>query len=130
MITLKFRHNPAADTAAADEPQCWAHEQFPAITVKSVSAAWNWVRKYRDEAPELVENEILEVTADDGTDLTRIPAAILFKRNSKGKLEFKDFAKVEARAAKATATEDEDPDFKEEDPGEDYMNKDLALSLL
>ena len=101
MITLKFRYNPAVETANVNEPQIWAHEQFPTITVKSVSAAWNLVRKYRDEAPEVVENEILEVTADEGTDLTRIPTAIIFKRNTKGKLEFKDYNKVLARALKA-----------------------------
>ncbi len=107
MITLKFRHNPAAETADVNEPQIWVHEQFPAITVKSVSAAWNLIRKYRDEAPEVVENEILEVTADEGTDLSRIPAAIIFKRNTKGKIEFKDYNKLlareEAKAAAATA---------------------------
>ena len=101
MITLKFRYNTAVETANVDEPQIWAHEQFPAITVKSVSAAWNIVRKYRDEAGEVVENEILEVTADEGTDLTRIPTAIIFKRNTKGKLEFKDYNKLLAREAKA-----------------------------
>ena len=100
MITLRFRYNPAAETADVNEPQIWAHEQFPAITVKSVSAAWNIVRKYRDEASEVVENEILEVTADEGTDLTRIPTAIIFKRNTKGKLEFKDHDKMIARETK------------------------------
>ena len=100
MITLRFRYNAAAETANVDEPQIWAHEQFPAITVKSVSAAWNIVRKYRDEAAEVVENEILEVTADEGTDLTRIPTAIVFKRNTKGKLEFKDYDKIIARETK------------------------------
>jgi hypothetical protein len=100
MITLRFRYNPAAETADVNEPQIWAHEQFPAITVKSVSAAWNFVRKYRDEAAEVVENEILEVTADEGTDLTRIPSAIIFKRNTKGKLEFKDYDKMIARETK------------------------------
>lgn len=148
MITLKFRYNPAVENAPIDEPQCWAHEQFPAITVKSVSAAWNWVRKYRDEAPELVENEILEVTADEGTDLTRIPAAILFKRNTKGKLEFKDFAKVKAseekRATKAASkkaiekaaiqtvnevlAEETTEDYP--DQGEEFINRDLALSMI
>ena len=107
MITLKFRYNAAVETANVDEPQIWAHEQFPTITVKSVSAAWNLVRKYRDEAAEVVENEILEVTADEGTDLTRIPTAIIFKRNTKGKLEFKDYNKLlareEAKAAAAAA---------------------------
>ena len=100
MITLRFRYKPAAETADVNEPQIWAHEQFPAITVKSVSAAWNIVRKYRDEAAEVVENEILEVTADEGTDLTRIPTAIIFKRNTKGKLEFKDYDKIIARETK------------------------------
>ena len=101
MITLKFRYNTAVETANVDEPQIWAHEQFPAITVKSVSAAWNIVRKYRDEAAEVVENEILEVSADEGVDLTRIPTAIIFKRNTKGKLEFKDYNKLLAREARA-----------------------------
>ena len=110
MITLKFRYNPAAETANVNEPQIWAHEQFPDITVKSISAAWNIIRKYRDEAAEVVENEILEVTADEGTDLTRIPTAIVFKRNTKGKLEFKDYNKVLARALKAIpATERVNP---------------------
>ena len=107
MITLRFLPNPAAATADVTEPQIWASEQFPEITVKSVSAAWNIVRKYRDEAEEVVVGELLAVATTDGSPLVGIPAVILFKQNTKGKVEFKDYAKLlqkeEARNAKAAA---------------------------
>lgn len=155
MITLRFLPNPAAATADVNEPQIWASEQFPEITVKSESAAWNFVRKYRDEAEEVVVGELLAVATTDGTPLKNIPAVILFKRNAKGKVEFKDYAKLlqkeEERKAKAEAkaaakaeknTKEKDlidlsiqvaEELDEEvenfpDQGEEFINQDLALS--
>lgn len=62
------------------------------ITVKSVSAAWNKVREIRDTTdPSLLNGTILEVSADDKTQLgKRIPKRISFELNSKGKIEFRN----------------------------------------
>ena len=48
----------------------------------------------------LLEGTILKVTGEEGQDMSRIPEEILFKMNTKGKTEFKDYAKVKARDAK------------------------------
>ena len=48
----------------------------------------------------LLEGTILKVTGEKGQDMSRIPEEILFKMNTKGKMEFKDCAKVKARDAK------------------------------
>ena len=87
------------------------------IQVKSISAAWNKIREIRDTTePQVLEGTILKVTGEEGQDMTRIPEQILFKLNVKGKMEFKDLAKVKAReakkeeVAKAEETKAEDQD--------------------
>lgn len=84
MISLKFKNTP---TKSFEIPEVW---------VKSVSAAWNQIREWRDTLPfEVLEGAIIEVR--DGDELinsTRIPSQILFKANKNGKLEFKDFTKI------------------------------------
>jgi hypothetical protein len=71
------------------------------IQVKSISAAWNKIREIRDTTnPQVLEGTILKVTGEEGQDMSRIPEQILFKLNVKGKMEFKDLAKVKAREAK------------------------------
>ena len=74
------------------------------IQVKSISAAWNKIREIRDTTnPQVLEGTILKVTGEEGQDMSRIPENILFKLNVKGKIEFKDLAKVKAREAKKEA---------------------------
>lgn len=87
------------------------------IQVKSISAAWNKIREIRDTTEsQVLEGTILKVTGEEGQDMSRIPEQILFKMNVKGKMEFKDLAKVKAReakneeAAKAEETKAEDQD--------------------
>ena len=71
------------------------------IQVKSISAAWNKIREIRDTTEsQVLEGTILKVTGEEGQDMSRIPEQILFKMNVKGKMEFKDLAKVKAREAK------------------------------
>ena len=79
------------------------------IQVKTISAAWNKIREIRKNTiPMLLEGTILKVTGEEGQDMSRIPGEILFKMNIKGKIEFKDYAKVKARdAKKAEATKEE-----------------------
>ena len=79
------------------------------IHVKTISAAWNKIREIRKNTiPMLLEGTILKVTGEEGQDMSRIPVEILFKMNTKGKMEFKDYAKVKARdAKKVEATKEE-----------------------
>ena len=71
------------------------------IQVKTISAAWNKIREIRKNAvPMLLEGTILKVTGEEGQDMSRIPEEILFKMNTKGKMEFKDYVKVKVRDAK------------------------------
>ena len=75
------------------------------IQVKSISAAWNKIREIRDNTDvKVLEGTILKVTGDEGQDMSRIPEQIIFLTNKNGKIEFKDYAKVQARneAKKAT----------------------------
>ena len=68
------------------------------IVVKSISAAWNKIRAIRDTTdPNTLNDTILEVSADEGTNMDRIPTKILFLLNKNGKIEFKDFNKVQER---------------------------------
>ena len=70
------------------------------IQVKTISAAWNKIREIRKNTiPMLLEGTILKVTRED-QDMSRIPEEILFKMNTKGKMEFKDYVKVKVRDAK------------------------------
>ena len=87
------------------------------IQVKTISAAWNKIREIRKNAvPMLLEGTILKVTGEEGQDMSRIPEEILFKMNTKGKMEFKDYAKVKARdAKKVEATKEEVKEDKDEE---------------
>ena len=115
--------------------------------VKSVSAAWNKVRDLRDTQGPALEGQILEVILPKSLITDRIPAAILFKANKNGKLEFKDLAKVKAteekKAAKAASKKaiekaaiqtvnavlaEETEDYP--DQGEESVTRDLAWSML
>jgi len=109
MITLVTTALPAPFTTETD------------LQVKSISAAWNAIRALRDGADPAVLNGVtLKVLLDEPSD--RIPATIRFTLNSKGKIEFKDAAKVSApkapkKAQKAAATvveEDEDDSWDDE----------------
>ena len=64
----------------------------------------------------LLEGTILKVTGEEGQDMSRIPEEILFKMNTKGKMEFKDYSKVKARdTKKVEATKEEvNKEVKEE----------------
>jgi hypothetical protein len=94
MITLRF-------TASRLDAELLAQEQFPALECKSISAAWNEIRKMRDTYDrDTIEGAILEVTLPEGETSDRIPHLIQFKTNAKGKMEFKDYDKLQARAAK------------------------------
>jgi len=87
------------------------------IQVKSISAAWNKIREIRDTTePQVLEGTILKVTGEEGQDMSRIPEQILFKLNVKGKMEFKDLAKVKAREAKKEeATKAEETKVEDQD---------------
>ena len=85
--------------------------------VKSISAAWNKIREIRDTTPvEDINETILKVDMGEAQASNRLPLEILFRMNTKGKVEFKDLSKVIARAAKkegAKAVAEEDT--KEDD---------------
>ena len=89
MIGLKFTN---IDTEKYD-----IHEAL----VKSVSAAWNQIRKWRNTLPvEVLNGAILQVDVDgEPIKSNSIPAEILFKVNKKGKLEFKDNSKQKPQNA-------------------------------
>lgn len=78
------------------------------IQVKTISAAWNKIREIRKNAiPMLLVGTILKVTGEEGQDMSRIPSEIYFKMNTKGKMEFKDLAKLRARKAKQKEAKEE-----------------------
>ena len=120
MITLKF-------TASRIDADIHAEEQFPAIeNIKSVSAAWNEIRKMRDNYdPDTLEGAILQVTVSEGGDserviYNRIPRLIQFVTNKAGKMEFKDFEKIQARAAQKEQKAQEAAADKAKDPVETF----------
>jgi hypothetical protein len=93
------------------------HNNNNSYEVKSISAAWNKIREIRDNTPvEDINETILKVDMGEAQVSDRLPLEILFRVNTKGKVEFKDLAKVITRAAKKegakTVVED---DTKEED---------------
>ena len=113
----------------------------PAVTnvttiagIKSISAAWNEIRKFRDQFkddPTKGEGYILNIDMGEMEPSDRLPLEIVFKANKNGKLEFKDLQKLRDRAAKKEAeknAEELTEDYP--DQGEEYMEKDLALSSL
>ena len=78
------------------------------IQVKTVSAAWNKIREIRNTTePHVLEGTILTIELPEGETSNRIPEKILFKMNTKGKMEFKDLAKVQARQEKKEVKEKE-----------------------
>ena len=78
------------------------------IQVKTVSAAWNKIREIRNTTePNVLEGTILTIELPEGETSNRIPEKILFKMNTKGKMEFKDLAKVQSRQEKKEAKEKE-----------------------
>ena len=89
MIGLTFTN---IDTEAHD-----LHKVF----VKSISAAWNQIREWRNTLPvEVLNGAILQVDVDgEPIQSNSIPAEILFKVNKKGKLEFKDNSKQKPQNA-------------------------------
>lgn len=71
------------------------------IQVKTISAAWNKIREIRNTTEaHVLEGTILTIELPEGETSNRIPEKILFKMNTKGKMEFKDLAKVQARQEK------------------------------
>ena len=89
MISLKFKN---IETEKYD-----IHEAL----VKSISAAWNQIREWRNTIPvEVLNGAILQVDVDgEPIQSNSIPAEILFKVNKKGKLEFKDNSKQKPQNA-------------------------------
>ena len=78
------------------------------IQVKTVSAAWNKIREIRNTTePHVLEGTILTIELPEGETSNRIPEKILFKMNTKGKMEFKDLSKVQARHEKKEVKEKE-----------------------
>ena len=78
------------------------------IQVKTVSAVWNKIREIRNTTEShVLEGTILTIELPEGETSNRIPEKILFKMNTKGKMEFKDLAKVQARQEKKEAKEKE-----------------------
>ena len=78
------------------------------IQVKTVSAAWNKIREIRNTTePHVLEGTILTIELPEGETSNRIPEKILFKMNTKGKIEFKDLAKVQSRQEKKETKEKE-----------------------
>lgn len=62
------------------------------IVVKSVSAAWNKIRMIRDTTDsDILQGTVLQIKKDDP--LAKIPSAIQFILNKKGKIEFKTICK-------------------------------------
>ena len=78
------------------------------IQVKTISAAWNKIREIRNTTePHVLEGTILTIELPEGETSNRIPEKILFKMNTKGKMEFKDLAKVQTRQEKKEVKEKE-----------------------
>ena len=77
------------------------------IVVKTISAAWNEIRKIRNTTPaDELNGQILTVTMPESLKNGRIPARILFRTNKNGKIEFKDYDKVADREAKKAAAKE------------------------
>lgn len=69
------------------------------VKVKSISAAWNQLRNWRDmfeNSPSDLDGAILSVNIGNERN-AKIPEEILFKMNKKGKIEFKDFSKIKKK---------------------------------
>ena len=76
--------------------------------VKSISAAWNKIREIRNTTPvEEINETVLKVDMGETPVSDRLPLEVLFRVNTKGKVEFKDLHKVLERAAKKEEAEAE-----------------------
>ena len=94
--------------------------------VKSISAAWNKIREIRDNTPvEDINETILKVDMGEAQPSDRLPLEILFRVNTKGKVEFKDLCKVIARAAKKEGGK---PVAEEDTKEEDLSNLSIQIA--
>lgn len=118
MIALKFK-NTATRTYA-----------IPEVWVKTISAAWDQIRLWRDTIPyEALEGAVLTVTDENGPIVSdRIPAEIIFKANKNGKLEFRNLKKVRTVKKVESSINEDEEDYP--DQGEEFLNRDLAWSML
>lgn len=110
------------------------NEFLPAkdFEVKSISAAWNKLREIRDldVSTALLDGLLVTVNMGDLPISNRLPLEILFNLNTKGKIEFKDMQKIREKAMARMNAKDDEGEENYPDQGEEYMNKDLALSAL
>jgi hypothetical protein len=110
-----------------------AHETTTVAGIKSISAAWNEIRKIRDQFkddPTKGEGITLKINMGEMEPSDRLPLEIIFMANKKGKLEFKDLQKIREKAMARMNEKDEEETEDYPDQGEEYMEKDLALSTL
>lgn len=100
--------------------------------VKSISAAWNKLREIRDldVSTALLDGLLVTVNMGDLPISDRLPLEILFNLNTKGKIEFKDMQKIREKAMARMNANDDEGEENYPDQGEEYMEKDLALSAL
>ena len=110
------------------------NEFLPAkdFEVKSISAAWNKLREIRDldVSTALLDGLLVTVNMGDLPISNRLPLEILFNLNTKGKIEFKDMQKIREKAMARMNAKDDEGEENYPDQGEEYMEKDLALSAL
>lgn len=99
------------------------------IQVKSVSAAWNEIRKIRDTTdPKILDGTILSIEGD----LTdKIPNTIIFKMNVKGKIQFHNYnkSKHESVIEKIIKVNAEVEEMKNE-PGNEYLEDEIAFNVI
>jgi hypothetical protein len=106
--------------------------EITTVEAKSISGAWNEIRKIRDQFkddPTKGEGITLKINMGEMEPSDRLPLEIIFMTNKKGKLEFKDLQKIREKAMARMNEKDEDTEDYP-DQGEEYMEKDLALSTL
>ena len=110
------------------------NEFLPAkdFEVKSISAAWNKLREIRDldVSTALLDGLLVTVNMGDLPISNRLPLEILFNLNTKGKIEFKDMQKIREKAMARMNAKDDEGEENYTDQGEEYMEKDLALSAI
>ena len=87
------------------------------VEAKSISGAWNEIRKIRDQFkddPTKGEGITLKIDMGGLSISDRLPLEIIFVTNKKGKIEFKDVQKIRERAKARMNTKDEDGEKAEE----------------
>ena len=87
------------------------------VEAKSISGAWNEIRKIRDQFkddPTKGEGITLKIDMGDLSISDRLPLEIIFVINKKGKIEFKDVQKIRERSMARMNTKDEDGEKVEE----------------